>query len=154
MVELDYQIATNETKVPSKHQCLTWLETLLPAFQERSELTVRLVDEAESQQLNSMYRGKDKPTNVLSFPADVPDLVHPDMELPLLGDLVICVQVVNREYQEQNKSFEAHWCHMLVHGSLHLLGYDHIEDTEAEEMERIEQEFLQKMGFPNPYNDQ
>ncbi|MCL4146308.1 UNVERIFIED_CONTAM: hypothetical protein GTU68_010058 [Idotea baltica] len=77
------------------------------------------------------------------------------MEFPhLLGDLIICSQVVNRESQEQGKSFDAHWAHMLLHGCLHLLGYDHIEDKEAEEMEAIEIEILQKMGFPNPYNDQ
>lgn len=154
MVKLDYQNATTEQQIPSEKQCFDWLCQFLPEFQEVSELTIRIVDEQESQQLNLQYRGKDKPTNVLSFPSEVPEFITEEMEFPLLGDLIVCAQVVNREFEQQNKTFEAHWAHMLLHGSLHLLGYDHIEDDEAEEMESLEQEILQKMGFPNPYNDQ
>ena len=154
MINLDYQNATTVKQIPSREQCLVWLEQVLPEFQGESELTVRIVDEAESQSLNHQYRGKDYPTNVLSFPFDVPLHVTEEMEFPLLGDLIICAQVVNREAEEQNKTQDAHWAHMLLHGCLHLLGYDHIEDVEAEQMEAIEIEFLQKMGFPNPYNDQ
>ena len=146
-VDLDYQNASTETNIPSEEQCLTWLTAFLPQFKEVSELTVRIVDEEESQQLNSDYRGKEKPTNVLSFPFEAP--AH--IELPLLGDLVVCAQVVNREALEQNKTSEAHWAHMLLHGSLHLLGYDHIEDADAEEMESLEIEILNEMGFNNPY---
>ena len=154
MIELDFQLASNETGIPSETQCLAWLGQFLPEFQDHSEITIRIVDEAESQGLNHQYRGKDYPTNVLSFPADVPPYVTEEMDFPLLGDLVICAQVVIREANEQNKTQQAHWAHMLVHGTLHLLGYDHIEDIEAEQMEAIEIEILQKMGFPNPYNDQ
>lgn len=154
MIEIDYQVATETTSLPSLDTCQQWLAVLIPAFQENAELTLRFVDENEIQQLNRQYRGKDKPTNVLSFPAEIPPYVTPDMDYPLLGDLIICRQVVEQEAIEQNKSLEAHWCHMIIHGALHLLGYDHIEDDEAEEMESIEIEFLQKMGFPNPYNDQ
>ncbi|MGL5337628.1 MAG: rRNA maturation RNase YbeY, partial [Aeromonas veronii] len=93
------------------------------------------------------YRGKDKPTNVLSFPFEAP----PGLELPLLGDLVICRQVVEREAEEQGKPLMAHWAHMVVHGSLHLLGYDHIEDEEAEEMEALERDIMQELGFADPY---
>lgn len=112
-----------------------------------AELSVRIVDEDESQALNLQYRGKDKPTNVLSFPCELPDGV----ELPLLGDLVICAQVVAKEALEQGKVLHAHWAHMVVHGTLHLLGYDHIEDGEAEEMEAIEIQVLLELGYPNPY---
>ncbi len=121
-----------------KSQFQTWLNAVIPQFQEESEVTIRVVDTAESHSLNLTYRGKDKPTNVLSFPFEVP----PGMEMSLLGDLVICRQVVEKEAQEQGKPLEAHWAHMVVHGSLHLLGYDHIEDDEAEEMEAIETEIM------------
>ncbi|MUH71170.1 rRNA maturation RNase YbeY [Psychrosphaera haliotis] len=146
-VDLDYQNASTDTNIPSEEQCLAWLTAFLPQFKDVSELTVRIVDEEESQQLNGDYRGKEKPTNVLSFPFEAP--AH--IELPLLGDLVVCAQVVNKEAQEQNKTAEAHWAHMLLHGSLHLLGYDHIEDADAEEMESLEIEILNEMGFNNPY---
>ncbi len=97
-------------------------------------------------QSQSTYRGKDKPTNVLSFPFEVP----PGMEMSLLGDLVICRQMVEKEAQEQGKPLEAHW-RMVVHGSLHLLGYDHIEDDEAEEMEALETEIMLALGYEDPY---
>ncbi|NVK26230.1 MAG: rRNA maturation RNase YbeY [Gammaproteobacteria bacterium] len=154
MIELDYQNASTVEDIPSQSQCLAWLEQFLPEFQADSELTVRIVDEAESQELNNTYRGKNKPTNVLSFPFEVPEYLPEEMDFPLLGDLIICAQVVNREALEQNKTSEAHWAHMLLHGCLHLLGYDHIDDTEAEEMEALEIKILQKMGFANPYIDQ
>ena len=154
MIQLDYQNVSSESQIPTEAQCLTWLAQFLPEFQSQSELTVRIVDEAESQSLNCDYRGKDKPTNVLSFPAEVPPFITEEMEFPLLGDLIICAQVVNREAVEQGKTFDAHWAHMLLHGCLHLLGYDHIKDDDAYQMESIEKEILQKMGFPNPYNDQ
>ena len=105
------------------------------------------VDEAESHELNLTYRGKDKPTNVLSFPFEAP----PGIEMPLLGDLIICRQVVEQEAKEQQKPLEAHWAHMVVHGSLHLLGYDHIEDNEAEEMESLETEIMLALGYEDPY---
>lgn len=151
---MDYQNVSSLSTVPSEQQCQQWLEQFLPEFQADAELTVRIVDEDESQQLNHDYRGKDKPTNVLSFPFEVPEHLPEEIEFPLLGDLVICAQVVETEAKEQNKSLNAHWAHMLLHGSLHLLGYDHIEDNEADEMENLEIKILQKMGFPNPYNDQ
>lgn len=154
MIVLDYQLCSEAPNVPSEQQCSEWLEQFLPEFQQDAELTVRIVDELESQELNHQYRGKDKPTNVLSFPFEVPEFLPEGVELRLLGDLIICAQVVEREADEQSKTLNAHWAHMLVHGSLHLLGYDHIEDNDAEEMEALEIEILQKMGFPNPYNDQ
>ena len=149
-VILDLQLACADTaNLPSEADFQRWLDAAVLPFQEEAEVTVRLVDEAESNQLNLTYRGKDKPTNVLSFPFECP----PGVELPLLGDLIICRQVVEREASEQNKPLLAHWAHMVVHGSLHLLGYDHIDDEEAEEMEALEVEFMQTLGYDNPYQD-
>lgn len=147
-VILDLQIAcTDSNGLPDEATFQRWLEGVLPQFQEEAEVTIRLVDEAESNELNLTYRGKDKPTNVLSFPFEAP----PGIELPLLGDLIICRQVVEQEAVEQEKALEAHWAHMVVHGSLHLLGYDHIEDDEAEEMESLETEIMHGLGYPDPY---
>ncbi|MCE0493013.1 rRNA maturation RNase YbeY [Vibrio salinus] len=147
-IELDLQIASeSEDDLPSLELFQSWLTSAISPFQENAEVTVRIVDEKESHQLNFQYRGKDKPTNVLSFPFDAP----PEIEINLLGDLVICKQVVEKEAREQNTTLFAHWAHMVVHGSLHLLGYDHIEDNEAEEMESLEAEILIKMGFEDPY---
>ena len=149
-VILDLQLACADTaNLPSEADFQRWLDAAVLPFQEEAEVTIRLVDEAESNQLNLTYRGKDKPTNVLSFPFECP----PGVELPLLGDLIICRQVVEREASEQNKPLLAHWAHMVVHGSLHLLGYDHIDDEEAEEMEALVVEFMQALGFDNPYQD-
>ena len=149
-VTLDLQLACgNAEGMPQAADFQRWLDAAIIPFQEEAEVTVRLVDEAESQELNHTYRGKDKPTNVLSFPFECP----PGIELPLLGDLVICRQVVESEATEQGKPLMAHWAHMVVHGSLHLLGYDHIEDGEAEEMEALEIEFMAALGFANPYQD-
>ncbi|MBF4243964.1 rRNA maturation RNase YbeY [Vibrio anguillarum] len=147
-IELDLQLAVkNEQGLPTFDEFSHWLTHAVTPFQEQAEVTVRIVDSEESQQLNRDYRGKDKPTNVLSFPFEMP----PGIELDLLGDLVICRQVVEQEADEQQKPLMAHWAHMVVHGSLHLLGYDHIDDDEAEEMESLETEILQKMGFEDPY---
>ena len=147
-IELDLQLAVeNEQGLPTEQDIQLWLNKTIPQFQENAELTVRIVDTQESHQLNHEYRGKDKPTNVLSFPFEAP----PGIELDLLGDLIICRQVVEKEAEEQNKPLLAHWAHMVVHGSLHLLGYDHIEDDEAEEMESLETEIMQAMGYEDPY---
>ncbi|KJY80177.1 rRNA maturation RNase YbeY [Vibrio nigripulchritudo] len=147
-IELDLQLAVeNENGLPSEAQLNEWLTKTVSQFQKDAEVTIRIVDEEESHQLNHEYRGKDKPTNVLSFPFEVP----PGIEMDLLGDLIICKQVVELEAKEQEKTVLAHWAHMVVHGSLHLLGYDHIEDEEAEEMESLETEIMQSMGFEDPY---
>ncbi|GAK82960.1 metal-dependent hydrolase YbeY [Vibrio ponticus] len=147
-IELDLQLAVeNESGLPSFDEIHSWLSNAIALFQKEAEVTVRIVDEQESHQLNLEYRGKDKPTNVLSFPFEAP----PGIEINLLGDLIICRQVVEQEAIEQDKPLLAHWAHMVVHGCLHLLGYDHIEDDEAEEMESLETEIMQKMGFKDPY---
>jgi len=152
---VDLQIATeDEQALPSLTDIEQWVTAAIKAgsdvVREEAELTVRFVDSDESQQLNNDYRGKDKSTNVLSFPFQNP----PGITLPLLGDLVICKAVVEREAIEQNKQLNAHWAHMLIHGTLHLLGYDHIIEEEAIEMESLETKLLVELDFPAPYNEQ
>ena len=145
---IDLQIACEqESGLPTAEQIEQWATAAVQPQSDEVGMTVRIVDEAESHALNLNYRGKDRPTNVLSFPFECPD----EVELPLLGDLVICRQVVEREAQEQDKPLMAHWAHMVVHGSLHLLGYDHIEDNEAEEMESLETQIMTGLGFADPY---
>lgn len=149
MPELDIQIATDIAPLPSPDDLHTWFMAALPNNKHTSEMTIRIVDIDESQTLNATYRGKDKPTNVLSFPADLPDEVN----IPLLGDLVICAQIVNNEASAQNKTINAHWAHMVIHGTLHLLGYDHENDDDAHTMESLEISLLDSLGFTNPYAD-
>ncbi|WP_421850869.1 rRNA maturation RNase YbeY [Marinomonas sp.] len=147
-LELDLQIATEETaNLPSEADFRLWVEKAFPDADEEFEVTIRIVDEEESHALNYEYRGKDKPTNVLSFPFEAP----PGLELPLLGDLVICTQIVAKEAAEQNKELFHHWAHMTIHGILHLRGYDHINDDDADEMETIETELLASLSISDPY---
>lgn len=133
---------------PSQQDISRWVAAVLQAEgRDDAELTVRIVDEQESAELNEQYRHKNGPTNVLSFPFECP----PEVELNLLGDLVICAPVVQREAREQHKQEQAHWAHMVVHGTLHLLGYDHLHQDEAEAMESREISIMEVLGFDNPY---
>ncbi|WP_029404627.1 rRNA maturation RNase YbeY [Stutzerimonas stutzeri] len=150
MIELDLQVAASGT-IPDEADLRRWCELALRQRKGDSELTIRLVEEDEGRELNRTWRQKDYPTNVLSFPADVPDEL---LDIPLLGDLVICVPVVEREAAEQGKALQAHWAHLVMHGCLHLLGYDHIDDEEAEEMESLERQLLAELGHPDPYADE
>lgn len=142
--------AEDEGGAPDDESFRRWVEAPLAGFGKPVELVIRLVDEAESRQLNHSYRGKDRPTNVLSFPFEAP----PEVPSPLLGDLVICAPVVAREALEQGKSPQAHWAHMVIHGLLHLLGYDHETDEEAQLMESRERELLARLHFPDPYTEE
>ncbi len=147
-LELDLQIATDATEhLPSEADFRLWVEKALPTLSDEFEVTIRIVDEDESQALNHEYRGKDKPTNVLSFPFEAP----PGLELPLLGDLVICKKIVEQEAKEQEKPLLHHWAHMTIHGILHLRGYDHINDDEADEMESLETQLLASLSISDPY---
>jgi len=148
-IVLDLQIACHTKNVPTTEQFQLWVDTALSQEENEFELTIRIVDIAESQLLNLQYRQKNKPTNVLSFPFEVPE----GIELNLLGDLVICAEVVAQEAIEQQKSLHEHWAHMVIHGCLHLLGYDHINDDEATEMEAIEIGLLSKLSISNPYQE-
>jgi probable rRNA maturation factor len=153
-LQLDIQNPEDYTAIPAEADLLQWAQA---AWLDEGEagVVVRIVDEAESQELNRAYRDKDCPTNVLSFPYDPPPLpqeaAEEAAEIDYLGDLVICLPVVEREAAEQGKTATQHWAHLLVHGLLHLQGYDHITDTEAEEMENLETGILGKLGFPDPY---
>ncbi len=137
--------------VPSAASFRQWVEAALHGARRRkaTELSIRIVDAEEGQALNRDYRGKDYATNVLSFPAELP----PGVKLPLIGDLAICAPVVAREAAEQGKKPRDHWAHMTVHGVLHLLGYDHIEDDEAEKMEALETRVLAGLGIADPYQE-
>ncbi len=134
---------------PTDEQLERWVNTAFADLKEDFELVIRIVDENESAQLNDTYRHKQGSTNILSFPFDVPD----DVDLNLLGDLVICAPVLEREAMQQNKPLQNHWAHIVIHGTLHLLGYDHIDEVEAIEMENQEIALLQTLSIPNPYED-
>ena len=127
-----------------------WVEQTL-VFEQHgdAELTIRIVDDKESAELNEQYRHKKGPTNVLSFPFETPA----EVELDLLGDLIICADVVKKQAADQEKEEQAHWAHMVVHGTLHLLGYEHLTDDEAKVMETKETHILSQLGYPDPYRE-
>ena len=149
-VVVTVQNVAGGTAVPAPAELRKWARAALAA-DVRGELTVRIVDEGESAELNSRYRGKKGPTNVLSFPAEPPSLGAGDELLPY-GDVVICAAVVAREAREQGKPLAAHWAHMVVHGALHLQGYDHENKRDAGLMEARERALLNELGFPDPYS--
>jgi probable rRNA maturation factor len=152
------QYASSRRGVPHARSLSQWANAASAApsgrrSRDEGTLTIRVVGAAESRRLNRTWRGKDKPTNVLSFPADpLPASVRRSRdEVDEIGDLAICAPVVAREAREQGKSLQAHWAHMVVHGVLHLLGYDHENDRDAVRMETKEAVILQQFGYPNPY---
>ena len=148
--ELEIQRVFTAGETPDDEQFHDWFGLFSKQLHVKGSLVIRLVDEAESQQLNLSYRGKDSSTNVLSFPFEAPANIEDNH----IGDLVICVSVVNREAMAQNKPQNHHWAHIVLHGILHLLGYDHIDDDEATKMEQMEIDLLNKLGIGNPYEAQ
>ncbi|WP_223670126.1 rRNA maturation RNase YbeY [Kangiella shandongensis] len=155
-LDLELQVACEATELPSEAQFTTWLNTALQHLNEEqiTAVTVRIISADESQSLNHQYRGKDRPTNVLSFPFELPQGLPQELmpEERILGDLAICAEVVAAEAEQQEKALFDHWAHMTIHGCLHLLGYDHINDDEAEVMEAIEVAILAQLGIDDPYH--
>lgn len=150
---IDLQLATAATAIPAASDFQDWAEAALreAGFAGAVEITVRVVDAEESQALNREYRDKDKPTNVLSFTNDLPEFLRKQLDVLPLGDLVICAPIVASEATEQRKKVSEHWAHLTVHGVLHLLGFDHIDDDDAEVMEAKEIAALKELGIGSPY---
>ncbi len=145
MIKVEVQFAASAEDIPSEETFQCW--AALIEVNAVQEVALRIVDETEMAQLNQQYRKKIGPTNVLSFPVDLPDGV----DVPFMGDIVICAPVVAKEAKDQGKSHDSHWAHMTVHGILHLQGYDHIDEADAEKMESLEIKIMHLLGFANPY---
>ena len=146
IIELSISDDVSEAALPAEDSFQQWVQA---SYQGDDEVvaSLQIVGSDEMQSLNKDYRAKDKPTNVLSFPMELPE----EVGINILGDLALCDAVIESEAKQQGKSAEAHWAHMVVHGMLHLQGYDHIEDDEAEAMEAKEIEVMEILGFENPY---
>ena len=155
-VRLDVAVgyAVPRKGVPAAVSFRRWVAAALEGRIREADLAIRIVGSREGRALNRHYRGKDYATNVLSFPADLPEGLPEGVRMPLLGDLVICAPVVAREAKEQRKPLAAHYAHLTVHGALHLLGWDHGDDVEAEAMEQLERGILSGLGLPDPYRAQ
>lgn len=147
MNQIEVQAVFSSAGQPDESQIQCWIDAVLQDYNQDTEIVVRIVDEQESAQLNQQYRHKQGATNILSFPADIPEGIG----LSLLGDLVVCAPVVEKEAMTQQKPLLDHWAHIIVHGVLHLLGYDHIDDADAEIMEDKEINILQTLNINNPY---
>ena len=144
---VDIQMASASEEAPDPQSIERWVSAALNNQRDSTELSIRIVDTEEGQALNEQFRGSTGATNVLSFPFEN----ESPEPLPLIGDIVICAPVVLKEANEQNKTLNAHWAHMIIHGVLHLLGYDHQDDEQANVMETLETEIMQGLGFPPPY---
>ena len=144
-IHLDVQIASKCLDIPNESEFEYWAKSI--PYQSETSVCLRIVDELEARELNKQYRKIDKATNVLSFPAEIPT----QLNINFLGDIVICAPIVKREAEEQNKQFNHHCAHLLVHGILHLQGFDHENESEAKKMEDLEVEILQDLNISNPY---
>ena len=147
MNQIEIQHICKSKDQPDQEQIQRWVDAALDGFNQDTEIVVRIVDEQESAELNQQYRHKPGPTNILSFPVEIPE----GIELNLLGDLVVCAPVLEKEALEQHKTLTDHWAHIIVHGVLHLLGYDHIDEIQAELMENKEITILNTLSIKNPY---
>ena len=155
-IRLDVAVgyAVPRAGIPAAVSFRKWVAAALAGRIREADLAIRIVDEKEGRSFNHHYRGKDYATNVLSFPADLPEGLPKGVKLPLLGDLVLCAPVIAREAMEQGKPLVAHYAHLTVHGTLHLLGWDHEDAREAEAMEQLERGILAGLGLPDPYLEQ
>jgi len=149
--ELEIQRIVDSTGIPSDAELQQWVELALQDYSPDAEVVIRIVDSEEISALNQQYRQKSGATNILSFPFDLPEGVE---GIDLLGDLVVCASVLEQEAFDQKKELKNHWAHIIIHGILHLLGYDHIEESDANEMEAKEILMLQKLHINNPYQEQ
>jgi len=149
-IHVDVDNACDAQDVPDDASFLHWVSCALQGERNRADVAIRIVDEQESAALNAQYRQKNTATNVLSFSSGLPE----DYEPPILGDLAICADVVRREAQQQHKNLTAHWAHMVIHGTLHLLGFDHIDEPDAVVMEAREITILATLGFTDPYKEE
>ena len=145
---VDVQYGLEESGLPTADEFIFWAGTALHNIDAELELSIRIVDENEAAHLNETWRDKKGATNVLSFPAEISEEIQPRT----LGDVVICAPIIAREAIEQGKSIDDHWAHMVIHGTLHLLGYDHIEAQEIKKMESLEIKLLNQLNIDNPYN--
>ncbi len=159
-LELEIQNPANYSNIPSQDNVIQWVDLALSGGSAHDNdattisVVLRIVDEAESQTLNHRYRHKNSPTNVLSFPFEMPQInqLNEDENVSRhLGDLVLCAPIIEKEALQQHKTLMQHWAHMVIHGMLHLQGYDHLEKAQAEEMESLEISILEQLGFPDPY---
>ncbi|MFZ2485952.1 MAG: rRNA maturation RNase YbeY [Candidatus Rickettsiella isopodorum] len=146
-IKITIQTVTSHTFIPSRYFLQQWVNKAFSNKIGSSAVNIRLVSKKESAELNNFYRHKKGPTNILSFPFEPP----PEISSPFLGDLVICAMLVNQEAKQQAKTRLAHWAHLVIHGCLHLIGYDHIYNKEATQMETIEIQLLKELGYENPY---
>ncbi|WP_342220581.1 rRNA maturation RNase YbeY [Rickettsiella endosymbiont of Miltochrista miniata] len=146
-IKITIQSLASNTFIPSRYFLQRWVNKALVKHVGSNEVNIRLVSKKESAKLNSTYRHKNGPTNILSFPFEPP----PEVSSPLLGDLVICAALVNQQAKQQTKTRLAHWAHLVIHGCLHLVGYDHIHDKDAIKMETLEIQLLKDLGYENPY---
>lgn len=149
---IDIQQATDKQLPVTEGVLSAWASLALRDHINHAELTIRLVDENEMTYLNRTYRNQDKPTNVLAFPSDLPETL--ELEVPLLGDIVICPQVLEEESKKLGTPLLQHWAHIVIHGVLHLLGYDHLLENEAVKMQAIEINLLDELGYDNPYGSE
>ncbi|MDG0968876.1 MAG: rRNA maturation RNase YbeY [Porticoccaceae bacterium] len=150
-INIDIQRICPLSDSPSDADIQLWVKTALDQRESCAELSIRIVNKSESAALNHQYRGKQGATNVLSFPFDA--VIPVPLPIPILGDVVICAPVVSKEASQQGKIPQAHWAHMVIHGVLHLLGYDHVEDEQAQIMEQLETDILLSLGYPAPYTE-
>ncbi len=148
-IKIDLQFAIKSKTLPTKNDFKTWVNEACVNRIDNIELCIRIIDEKESARLNKIFRGKDYPTNILSFPYESDTLS--EESTPLIGDLAICAAIIEQEAKTQQTELPAHWAHIVIHGCLHLLGYDHQTEKHAKKMENLEAEILKKIGYDDPY---